>query len=307
MNEVRNLDLRVVDDQYGTVIEVGLLATLYFEGADSPAVRNAVIDCLERYQALVGPNLRWTKHPSTYHFLPATDSRIPSPAESFRDMEPGDPWEFAYRGGETADQATGYMIEALGSRPGEGDLSYLRVAFPLLWFAEHGGHFYDVLLDFCQRLKPVHGYGGLGILESPNRSIKQRFEPMVYTMAQRFPGLEVDAPTAHAIYLVNGIKGVNWLTVLGDEWLDKVGGPSALEQKLDSSFIIYRYASGLIIEAGPVPQLGDKEAHNMPAQYVKLSSVLKPIRVRQHRAFQNAGPGVRFDRTRSEEWLKRFG
>jgi hypothetical protein len=52
--------------------------------------------------------------------------------------------------------------------------------------------------------------------------------------------------------------------------------------------------------------LGDKEAGLTPDVYRMLAAIVKPIRVRQHRAFQNAGNGIRFDRQRSEEWLARF-
>jgi hypothetical protein len=180
------------------------------------------------------------------------------------------------------------------------------------WFSEHPGTLAEVLLALCRKLKPVSGYGGIGIAESPDNLISSRYEPIVYQMAQRFPGLEADYPISHGIWQrkgSGGIKGVNWLTVVGDRWLPQLGGADALQTALaalDSRFLVHRFDGGVMIQAGPRPQLGDAARDVWPELYVKLAKLLRPIRITEHRPFHQAGAGPRFDLERSEAWLRRF-
>jgi hypothetical protein len=49
------------------------------------------------------------------------------------------------------------------------------------------------------------------------------------------PGVlgKVDYPAIHSIDGASGIKGVDWLTVLADTWLEKLGGVEAVRAQLD--------------------------------------------------------------------------
>jgi hypothetical protein len=212
--------------------------------------------------------------------------------------------------------ASAFSMEALGPqrRPYE-DLGFFRVSFPLLWFTENPGSLPEVLLEICSKLRPVSGYGGIGVIESPDNAVSHWHEPIVYEWAQRFPGLEADYPIPHAICLSmgrggkGGIKGVNWLTVVGDRWLAEMGGADKVAADLaalDSQFIVHRFAGGVMIQAGAHPDLGIAERAIWPALYVKLARYLKPIRITDTYPFQHGGDGVRFDLQRSNAWLRRF-
>jgi hypothetical protein len=226
-------------------------------------------------------------------------------------------YSLTYHGAEDMRGASAFSVKALGDerRPCL-EFGYFRVSFPLLWFADGAGSLPDVLLEICRTLKPVSGYGGIGVIESPDRSISRKYEPIVYQWAQRLPGLEPDYPISHSLWLTNGredgrdgIKGGNWLTVLSDHYLAELGGANKVESDLkvlDSRFLVHRYEGGILIQAGPRPQLGDIERDLWPVLLVKLNKYLKPIRVMRHNPFQRGGPGDVFDKARSEAWLRRF-
>jgi hypothetical protein len=105
--------------------------------------------------------------------------------------------------------------------------------------------------------------------------------------------------------LRTGIKGVNWLTILGDRWLKEMGGIEHLRILLDESFGFYPYEGGLIIQAGPKPQIGDAQANRWPQRYVTLAKVLKKIQITNHYPFHFGGPG-RMNHQASLAWLFRF-
>jgi Protein of unknown function (DUF3396) len=157
----------------------------------------------------------------------------------------------------------------------------------------------------CQRIKPVSGYGGIGILQPLDIDASNRVEPMVQPLAARFPGLEISAPIEEALSVRQGIKGVNWLTILGDRWLEAAGGHDYLRVRLDDNFTFYRYDGGLMIQAGPKPQIGDAEANRWPQHYITLAKVLKKIQVTTHWGFHMGGPG-RMDHKATLAWIYRF-
>ena len=163
------------------------------------------------------------------------------------------------------------------------------------------------MLKICRRIRPVSGYGGVGILEALDVMAQMRFEPAVTPIAERFPGLEVEALPGHLKFLDKGIKGINWLTILGERWVEAAGGLDCLRAQLDDrTFPFYRYDGGLMIQAGPKPQIGDVRTNRWPTHYIALAKVLKKIQIQDHWSFHHGGPGRRMHKKESLAWLFRF-
>ena len=112
--------------------------------------------------------------------------------------------------------------------------------------------------------------------------------------------MEVDYPESHILYLQDGIKGVNWLTCLSDRWLDKLGGVAALRKSLSDDFILHEYPGGVVIQAGPAPEVGDVNYRVPTERYRTLSRLLKPVRARGH------APLLGFDQESTQVWFDRF-
>ena len=314
---VLNEHLAVKDNRGCVVLQVAMIATVYFEEAYRREAREAILACCDDYFERYGTRLRWALNPDTEYPEPFGKSKGSDPHAWLPALEEDEGFTLIYHGGEQADSASPFSLEAFGTeRRPYVKLGYFKVTFPLLSLAENPGMVPDVLLEICRKLKPVSGYGGIGIIESQNTSISSEYAPVVYSWSQRLPGLEADYPIEHAIWLGEGredgrggIKGVNWLTVISDRWLAELGGADVVAGRvtaLDPRFIIHRFDGGLMIQAGPRPTLGDAERGVWPELYVKLAKYLKPIRITQTCPFQYGGPGERFDRERSEAWLRRF-
>jgi hypothetical protein len=65
------------------------------------------------------------------------------------------------------------------------------------------------------------------------------------------------------------------------------------------------YGEGLMIQAGPEPEIGDTNQQLWPRYYPKLARLLKPIRLKDMGCFDYYGAN-RFTRDTSAEWLARF-
>jgi hypothetical protein len=309
--------LSVRDGEGRTVLQIALLATVYFDDPYRRDVREAVVSCCEDYFQLCGRHIRWALNPDTKLMEPFGKGKGSNPRAWLLVRGEDESFSFIYHGSDHERGASAFSLDGLGmERRPYRKLGYFRVMFPLLWFADRPCSLPEVLLGICSKLRPVGGYGGIGVAESPDDLINGKYEPIVYNWAQRFPGLEADYPISHGNWQMEGreggkggIKGVNWLTVVGDCWLDEMGGADAVAAgvaALDSRFSVHRYDGGIMIQAGPHPQLGSAEHNRWPDLYVKLAKYLKPIRITQHRPFHQGGPGPRFDLERSEAWLRRF-
>lgn len=297
--------LTVLDADGTPVVKVVLLATVYFAGGHQPEVRAAVAECFERFQAVCGEHLRWAKHPQTLGWHRVDDPELPTPRQWLNQAPPNTAWQLYLHGGDQPEACSDFVARGLGSPGWENLLSYFSVALPLDWYADHPGSFRELVGEFCRRLQPVSGYGGFGIMESPASARMARQEPEVRRLAERFPGLEVDRPYTHTLYLDKGIKGVNWLTILGKRWLQEAGGEERLREALPPPFVFDPYPGGLLIQAGRMPQTGGMATEPVPPLYQTINRVLQPISIRKHRAFHYDGLD-RFDKAASERWLGRF-
>jgi Protein of unknown function (DUF3396) len=316
---MKDLDgcLCVRDGDGHVVLQVALVATLYFAEPHRREEREAVLSCCEEYFQWCGEHLRWAASSERKAFEPFGRGKATDPRSLLMKRGEDESYFFVYHGAEHERGASAFHVRGLGAerRPYE-QIGYFKASFPLLWFVEGHGSLPEVVQSLCGKLRPISGYAGIGVVESPDNSVSSKYAPVVYNWAQRLPGLEADYPIEHSIWLTQGreggrggIKGVSWLTVIGDRWIAEMGGASEIEAQLaalDSRYSVRRFAGGLIIQAGEHPQLGDAERGRWPELYVKLSKYLKPIRITRHCPFQYDGPGVRFDLERSKGWLRRF-
>ena len=119
------------------------------------------------------------------------------------------------------------------------------------------------------------------------------------------PGLD-----HHAAVIRGELEGVNWLTLLGNRWVQQIGGLDYLRIRLGDDFKLTPYDGGVMIQAGPKPQIGDVTKSCWPQHYITLAKVLKPIQIKEHYAFHLGDPdpsgAPRMDSEASEAWLFRF-
>lgn len=174
----------------------------------------------------------------------------------------------------------------------------------------HGGLHFDTLrecmLAWATRLKPAHGQAGFTvILEIGSIS----GEPYTYATLQRHPGLNIHQSIPFRMQtrgIFNRIKCVNWLTVLGDAILEELGGLDAARKALEPDCTLYPYPGGLLIQAGPLPQLGDSFNGMIPERYRKVAHFTRPVRFEAYRSalFRVFEPMI--GREEAVKWVRRF-
>ena len=284
----------LVRDEDGRIaICFGLAATMYFHDGHTEEKRQASLECFNEYDRMCGASLRW-------HCVGATSGRM-SPVHKLRsrDMSPyllspkwntpearENAWAFYWHGGEHPDDASPFMIHGYGSprmyAELDNSLSFLQVSFPVLWFQGKPEVFPNLILRWSERLKPYHGYGGITLIESPDEGLSQIYSTDIAAFASRYPGIEIDDPMSHKLATQNGIKGGNWLTILSTGFVERLGGRDSLREQLGEPFAVEDYDGGVIIVAGPVPEVGDRNRNVDTPLYRKLARVLRSIHIQHH-------------------------
>ena len=123
------------DEQGRVVIEVSLLATLYFDAGHDARRRAAVSAVVDDWLALAGDRVRWANTGRGFEpFDDATPARLAERVTG-PDFNEKASWELYCHGGETKESASATRLMAFGVDRIRGErtpaLSFLTFSFPL--------------------------------------------------------------------------------------------------------------------------------------------------------------------------------
>jgi hypothetical protein len=181
--------------------------------------------------------------------------------------------------------------------------SYVRIVIP--WQADP-----RILLLAARAIADTaafySGHGGLAFAYDP--WVKEGAFDQVYALARRFWGVDVEDMSETLPLMKDGIKGVNWITLLGPR-LESKGSAEQIEAGLDNlvgepNLSIERRAHGTLLFAGPEPVVGDQHRSDRNlAPYYAIARALSPLIIADHPDF----PGERFaENGNTVGWIRRF-
>jgi len=299
--------MTIRDAKGRTALSIGLVITVYIQHPCAQRNREGVSDIAERYIAEFGKELVWAQqHSGRVHAM--AKNKVPMPSVWIPQRSENESWSLGFYGGEEIDAASAFLVSGLGqAHRKEKEVGFLHFHLPMRWLAEHPGGFAPYVLDICKRIRPLNGYAGVGfqLPDTWEGQIKSEF--IIAPLAKRFPSVEVDEPVQTSIHIESGgIKGVNWLTILDDRYIPELGGLDYLRMRLpEETFPFYKYDGGVIIQAGPWPQIGDATKNLWPQHYVTLAKVLKKVQIKEHWGLIQKKRGA-LDNEFMKEWLFRF-
>lgn len=301
----------MLPDDGPIVIRHGLIASFYFLDGASKQGREAIVRCFDRYFELFKDQIKGKVFGETK--LTRTKEKD---YEKWRTkalaLEPNDRFSWELTSVETEEESPQYYIYALSSqellRDKYGETSFLKFAVPwqLLESSEGQHLFHQLVLYVANQINAAHGYAGLSTVLP---YAYDRYMPNEFDFAQRFSGLMVDSMGfADGLKLkTDYIKGVNWYTILGHPFVERLGGETTLLDQLNLPEVtVEQYDHGLLIRAGEFPSLGAPE-DGLPGPYVVVNRVLKRLRHPEPEQLQTYMTHDRcFDLERSLQWYNRF-
>ncbi|MFD9898314.1 type VI immunity family protein [Mesorhizobium sp. NPDC059025] len=151
---------------------------------------------------------------------------------------------------------------------------------------------------------PLHsGHGGLAFVYEP-LLLDDAFDT-IYSRARRFWGVDIEYMNATLPLTRNSIKGVNWITVVGNAFASKPGVRTALADLANvPSVTAIQRKQAIVLIAGEKPSACDRnrpDASDVP--YTTLANALAPLFLTEHPTF----PGERFATAgNTMGWIRRF-
>ena len=182
---------------------------------------------------------------------------------------------------------------------------YVRLVLPASSISQSVPSYLALARNMGQMFSYDFGHAGYAINWNHVGEHKKDVLRAMYSLGNRYPGLDMAHPFCTKYIASKGIKCVNWLTFLSKDSCDRLGGLPALKMRFGNSVVIHdAYNNGAMIQAGPFPEIGDvNRQENLPI-YHQVGKVLAPIRCREHpRIFGPEGIG---DDEATEKWLSRF-
>lgn len=167
----------------------------------------------------------------------------------------------------------------------------------------------DEMLAFVVQLADAFSFrtGLAGYSFECSRYDKEKSETHAWSQSMRHPGVDiVRIPFDAKAVGSEGIKGVNWLTLIDSALLKELGGIKGMRPRLSSGIEIIECAHGVILKAGASPALGDVNRGDTLPLYREVYDLLAPwiaLAADDAMAFRLGKDAIE----RTEAWYARFG
>ncbi|MEO7035114.1 MAG: type VI immunity family protein [Polyangiaceae bacterium] len=268
-----------------------------------------MLEALRRFEEISGEPLTWAMNPNSGQpEAIGPDGGLANvrrwPADVFERFD----FQMLFTGGTAPEEVSPLRFVAVSRAREEGQLSYISCSVPLIWATKYSPEeFTSFVVELCNLVGPSHGYAGLAIVPHVTGFSPESVKP-VFDLARRFQGVDIDLPDWHEPFLASseGIKGVNWITVLGNRWIAALGGATAIQPRLSDAICVFEYRGGVVLQAGKSPALGDKLAGDSLAAYRSVGAALAPVRVKTGLMMRVDSGNGGFDQAEAERWQARF-
>ena len=101
----------------------------------------------------------------------------------------------------------------------------------------------------------------------------------IYAISRKYLGVDLGRPLFLADYMAHGIKTPNWLTFVGDDFLEMMGGKDTMIGKLPESVEPLDLEHGLLLKAGPQPLFGEVNRKEDLADYRAVAEACRAVAI----------------------------
>ncbi len=213
--------------------------------------------------------------------------------------------------GEHAQDVPKHLFKVYGrDRDRRGNPEQLANSLCMAFAPEDGlarAHDMAALVRRIARIFPYRsGCAGFGYLCS--RYSSEIGESFAWQESMRHPPLDIvrSLQVRHAV-ANNAVKTVNWITLVCDEFLRELGGPTNIEQSLEAPIEWTRLGAGVLFQLGASPGLIVRTRGETAPDYHRLHMLLRPLIERAREQSPWFATGSSDDQAeRTDDWFRRF-
>lgn len=160
----------------------------------------------------------------------------------------------------------------------ENEGSFVEMRFP---YAFPGLYNHDKFVEFistiADKLVYTSGYASPSLMldSGGNEAYQRAGGKQLYPLLKKHPGYDVS--DNHTAELGKKCRGARWLTLLGTELLEQLGGKEKLAAQLDPRIELIENRHGLMIRAGKEPELGDLDNGEHLPLIQSVARAIEPV------------------------------
>lgn len=271
---------------------------------------------LEVFEWLLSPireKLTWYQNYTMNRFSPTRPQVLSSP-RTWLQRGRQDVARMLYLKGPDELKAPGQYVLHFKYHPddalySESNTPFLRVATPSQSIEKNPADYLKTTKHLCDLLPYLSGHVGYCLEISPY--YESQAYGAAYPLAMRHPGTNIASD--HATWPLRdekGVETVNWLTLIGELPLAKLGGVEGLRKELRNSehIEVLETRHGVIVKAGDAPQLGDVNRRDNLPLYREVYRALKPVLEPVIKDFSPlpVGGELSDEAAKTQRWLRRF-
>jgi hypothetical protein len=278
--------------------------TMYFDGPRD-GFADGVVACWEEFLQRFGSRLTWYADEENGRWRTASSKELRRPSKRLRTSRAMPFYAWKAVSGQQYEDASDITFVAYVRDGFGGNLSFIRATFPVALVTSEAAaeEFIATTQAWCERIPILHGYGGFAVNQSPTDY--QSGSGMLLQIAERFPGFEIDDSGGTVLVAHDHIKGVNWLTLLGPRFVERLGGAPALRDRLSAAIGLHLLpGGGVIVQAGRLPAYGDTAKGDELEPYREVARNLRPICLDRHPDLGTVEYG--FGPEETQRWLRRL-
>lgn len=149
------------------------------------------------------------------------------------------------------------------------------MSFPPEWGGERTEEMFQFVRDLCAIFPYQSGHASFCFLCSQYE--KKKSQNYAWAKSMRHRGIDIFAhPNDKMAVGHDAIKGADWLTLLCDTFAERLGGESKIRQALSEAVEVLKVPTGLLLQAGPRPRLGDTNRRDFLPEYKEVYRVVVP-------------------------------
>lgn len=152
----------------------------------------------------------------------------------------------------------------------------ISIAFPAVWGLERTSEMIEFVRDICALFPFRSGLAGFCFYCSDYQAEKSHAHAWAKSMRHRGIDVFVLENDSKAVRH-DGVKGVGWLTVLGDDFVRQLGGSERIRESLSSAVELAPLPGGLVLQAGRQPRTGDTNRRDFLPDYKDVYKVVKAL------------------------------
>lgn len=266
----------------GLLIGRNVFAVALFSQASYPVPLAAARKAFEFWLELVPPEkLEWARvGGNTTSYRPFTPAAI---GRARAELDANKPLTYVcLRGGDDKHNPS-YSFEFFGAKPGAKTPEKacgLELRFPIGYPEAHG---YDRFVEWVRDLAGLYlyrsGYASPALSRGwENMEHVREGGSHIVPLAFRHPGydlLENEAPAMRMPRLQ--CRGARWLTLLGPEIVEQLGGRKTISAGLVSGISTLEAGAGLLIRAGAEPEIGDVNRGQQTPLLRSVAAAIEPV------------------------------